>query len=96
MSKGYWISVYEKIEDPKILSEYAKKATIAIEKHNGRYLARGGKQKILEGLELERAVIVEFPSMAKALECYNSKEYAEAKSHREGAAEFHGVIVEGI
>jgi hypothetical protein len=25
MSKGYWISVYEKIEDPKILSEYAKK-----------------------------------------------------------------------
>ncbi len=37
MSKGYWISVYEKIEDPKILSEYAKKATIAIQSHQGNF-----------------------------------------------------------
>ena len=93
--KGYWIARVN-IKNQDAYKSYAQLAKPAIEKHNGRYLARGGKQKILEGLELERAVIVEFPSMAKALECYNSKEYAEAKSHREGAAEFHGVIVEGI
>jgi uncharacterized protein (DUF1330 family) len=93
--KGYWIARVN-IKNQNAYKSYAQLAKPAIEKHNGRYLARGGKQKILEGLELERAVIVEFPSMAKALECYNSKEYAEAKSHREGAAEFHGVIVEGI
>ncbi len=93
--KGYWIARVN-IKNQNAYKSYAQLAKPAIEKHNGRYLARGGKQKILEGLELERAVIVEFPSMTKALECYNSKEYTEAKSHREGAAEFHGVIVEGI
>ena len=93
--KGYWIARVN-IKNQNAYKSYAQLAKPAIEKHSGKYLARGGKQKILEGLELERAVIVEFPSMAKALECYNSKEYAEAKSHREGAAEFHGVIVEGI
>ena len=93
--KGYWIARVS-IKNQDAYKSYAQLAKPAIEKYNGRYLARGGKQKILEGLDLERAVIVEFPSMAKALECYYSKEYAEAKSHREGAAEFHGVIVEGI
>ena len=44
MSKGYWISVYEKIEDSKILSEYAKKATIAIQGHQGNFLCRGVEQ----------------------------------------------------
>ena len=53
-------------------------------------------QKILEGIDLERAVVIEFPSMEAALACYNSKEYSEAKSHREGNADFHGVIVEGV
>ena len=42
MSKGYWISVYEKIENPKILIEYAKKATVAIQSHQGNFLCRGG------------------------------------------------------
>ena len=93
--KGYWIARVN-IKNKEAYKSYAQKAKPAIEKHQGRYLVRGGKQKILEGANLERAVIIEFPSMAAALECYNSKEYAEAKSYREGNAEFHGVIVEGI
>ena len=93
--KGYWIARVN-IKNQEAYATYALKAKPTIEKHQGRYLVRGGKQKILEGANLERAVVIEFPSMAAALECYNSKEYAEAKSHREGNAEFHGVIVEGI
>ena len=93
--KGYWIARVN-IKNQEAYATYAQKAKPAIEKHQGRYLVRGGKQKILEGANLERAVVIEFSSMSTALECYNSKEYAEAKSHREGNAEFHGVIVEGI
>ena len=93
--KGYWIARVN-IKNKEAYTTYAQKAKPAIEKHQGRYLVRGGKQKILEGANLERAVIIEFSSMTAALECYNSKEYAEAKSYREGNAEFHGVIVEGI
>ena len=93
--KGYWIARVN-IKNKKAYATYAQKAKPAIEKHQGKYLVRGGKQEILEGANLERTVVIEFPTMEIALKCYNSKEYAEAKSHREGNAEFHGVLVEGI
>ena len=93
--KGYWIARVN-IKNQEAYATYAQKAKPAIEKYHGRYLVRGGKQKILEGTDLERAVVIEFQSMEAALACYNSKEYSEAKSHREGNADFHGVIVEGI
>ena len=93
--KGYWIARVN-IKNEEAYTIYAQKAKPAIEKHGGRYIVRGGKQKILEGANLERAVVIEFPSMIAALECYNSKEYTEAKSHRENNAEYHGVIVDGI
>ena len=93
--KGYWIARVN-IKNQEAYATYALKAKPTIEKHQGRYLVRGGKQKILEGADLERAVVIEFPSMVAALTCYNSKEYSEAKSHREGNADFHGVIVEGV
>ena len=78
MSKGYWISVYEKIEDPKILSEYAKKATIAIQGHQGNFLCRGGKNICLEGSAKPRTVVVEFPSFDLAKQAYDSSVYREA------------------
>ena len=93
--KGYWIARVN-IKNREAYATYAQKAKPAIEKHHGRYLVRGGSQKILEGTDLERAVVIEFPSMEAALACYNSKEYSQAKSHREGNADFHGVIVEGV
>ena len=40
--KGYWISVYTKIENKEKLKEYAAKATLAIKKYSGEFLVRGG------------------------------------------------------
>ena len=93
--KGYWIARVN-IKNQEAYKSYAQLAKPAIEKFNGRYLVRGGKQQILEGSNLERAGVIEFPSIQDALNCYNSKDYKEAKSKREDAAEFHGVIVEGV
>ena len=96
MSKGYWISVYEKIENPKILIEYAKKATGAIQSHQGNFLCRGGKNICLEGSAKPRTVVVEFPSFDLAKQAYTSNEYKEALNILKGSVERNLQIIEGI
>ena len=96
MSKGYWISVYEKIEDSKILSEYAKKATIAIQSHQGNFLCRGGKNICLEGSAKPRTVIVEFPSFDLAKQAYDSSVYREAINILKGSVKRNLQIIEGV
>ena len=41
MSKGYWIARVN-ISDGEAFKKYASKAKLAIEKHGGKYVARGG------------------------------------------------------
>jgi uncharacterized protein (DUF1330 family) len=95
MSKGYWIARVN-ISDSEAFKEYASKAKLAIEKHGGKYVVRGGKFSILEGeQDFERNVVVEFESVEKAKECFNSKEYQEAKSCRDGKANFNAIVIEG-
>ena len=95
MNKGYWVARVS-IDDNKAFSDYASRAKLAIEKFGGRYIARGGKFFVIEGKhDFDRNVIVEFPNVRKAEDCYNSQEYQEAKSFRSGKADFHAIIIEG-
>ena len=95
MSKGYWIAKVN-INDTNAFKEYASRAKLAIEKYGGKYITRGGNFSILEGEHnFERNVVVEFDSVAKAQECFNSKEYQEAKSFRNGKADFNAIVIEG-
>ena len=97
MSKSYWISVYEKIENIETLKKYAVKATAAISKYSGKFLVRGGKKIItLEGNQSPRTVIVEFPNFSDAENCYNSDEYKEALNILRGAAKRNLQIIEGV
>ena len=61
-----------------------------------KVLARGGKYRILEGPEkFGRFVVIEFPSIDRAIACHASKEYqAAAAFRRGGAGEVEMVIVE--
>ena len=96
MPKGYWLSVYEKIENIETLKKYAAKATVAIDKYSGKFLVRGGKNKILEGNQYPRTVIVEFSNFSDAEKCYNSDEYKEALDILKGSVKRNLQIVEGI
>ncbi len=84
------------VTDPEKYAKYAELAGPAIEKHGGRFLARGGKQIEVEGGEYERTVLVEFASFEKASACYQSEEYREAFKYQEDAAVRNVVIVEGL
>lgn len=84
------------VTDPDQYRQYTDRSPAVIAKFGGRFLARGGRTATLEGdTESRRIVIVEFPSFEQAEACYNSLEYQEAKSHREGAAQAKFIVVEG-
>ena len=93
--KSYWVCIYEKINNPEKLKEYASKAKPAIEKFSGKFLARGGRSRTNNGIDSPRTVVVEFPDYDTALACYDSKDYQEAHKILEDHVVRHHQIVEG-
>jgi uncharacterized protein (DUF1330 family) len=95
---AYWVA-RSKVNNPDQYKKYADLAPGIIGKFGGKFLARGGKFKILEGPEkFRRFVVIEFPSFEGAVACHESPEYVEAAAHRKkkGASELEIVIVESI
>ena len=93
--KGYWVCIYEKINDFEKLKEYASKAKPAIEKFSGKFLVRGGKNRTNDGFSSPRTVVVEFPNYRTALECYDSSDYQEAHNILKDHVVRHHQLVEG-
>ena len=93
--KGYWVCIYEKIDNTEKLKEYAIKAKPAVEKFSGKFLVRGGKNRTNDGINSPRVVVVEFPNYNTAVGCYDSKEYQEAHDILNGHVIRHHQIVEG-
>ena len=94
--KGYWVCIYEKIDNPEKLKEYASKAKSAVEKFSGKFLVRGGKNRTNEGINSPRTIVVEFPDYNTAVKCYDSAEYREAHDILKGHVIRHHQIVEGV
>ena len=93
--KGYWVCIFEKINNSEKLKEYAAKAKPAVEKFSGKYLVRGGKNRTNDGIKSPRTVVVEFRDYNTAVECYDSAEYQEAHDILKGHVVRHHQIVEG-
>lgn len=95
MAKGYWIA-HVSVTDPQQYRLYAEAAPIAFKKYGATILARGGSCQQMEGEGRPRNVVIEFPSLQAAIDCYNSEEYQSAKAHRAGAGIAEIVLVEGV
>ncbi len=92
-----YVIVQTEVTDPEKIKQYQALAPDIVARFGGRYLVRGGEMAVLEGdWTPPRLVVLEFPSLAKAKEFYNSPEYQEAVRVRTGAANFQMVAVEGI
>ena len=94
--KAYWVANYTEIKDTERLKKYAVKAKEAVEKYSGRILARSANNVILEGREMVRVALAEFPDIEIARNCYNSEEYVEARKHLENNVVREHIIFEGI
>jgi len=85
------------VTNPDQYKEYTKVTPEIIKKFGGRFLARAGETITLEGPEENlRIALLEFPSLEKAREFYNSIEYGDAKKLRQDAATASFVAVAGI
>ena len=95
MPKGYWIARVE-VRDAEGYKEYVAAAKLAFDRFDLKFLARGGAYEFAEGPGRARNVIIEFPSLAAAHECYHSPEYQRAAAIRQKVADGEIVLVEGI
>ena len=96
MKKGYWISLYFKIDNKENLKKYAETVTPIIKSFGGKALVRGGEHQTFDGDNFIRTVIWEFPSYNKAIECHNSNEYQAGWSLAKQTTKRHMQIVEGF
>ena len=94
MPKGYWI-VNNDITDPAAYEGYKAANAAPLQRYRGKFLVRAGTQQASEGDGHPRSVIIEFPSYADAVACYDDTEYQAAVRIRQSAAQGLFVIVEG-
>ena len=94
MPKAYWIA-HVTVSAPEQYKLYAEAAPLAFKKYGAVILARGGANQQMEGEGRPRNVVIEFPSLQAAIDCYNSPEYQAAKANRKGAGIADIVVVEG-
>ena len=77
--------------------EYTKATPEVVTRYGGKFLVRGGQILTLEGKpETRRLVVIEFPSLQRIQDFFNSPDYSKVKQLREGAAVAQFLAVEGF
>ena len=92
---AYWIA-HVTVTDPERYAGYQALAPAAFARFGATFLARGGESETFEGPGFDRHVVIAFPSLDAARQCYASAEYQAARSQRLGACVAHVAIVAGV
>tara|TARA_R100000306_G_scaffold60958_1_gene62356 strand:+ start:531 stop:827 length:297 start_codon:yes stop_codon:yes gene_type:complete len=94
MPKGYWIANMT-VHDPDVYDRYRRANAKPFAEFGARFLVRGGTQQGREGAARPRTVVIEFPSYAEAVACYESPAYQAARDIRLDVSDGTLIIVEG-
>jgi len=94
MPKGYWVAHVD-VRDAGAYEAYKAANAAPFAEFGARFLVRGGDQEVREGAARARTVVIEFPSYADAIACYESPAYQAAKALRDPVSEGDLAIVEG-
>lgn len=94
MPKAYWIA-HVTVTDPAAYDRYRAANAAPFARFGAKFLVRGGAQTIVEGQMRARSVVIEFPSLAAATDCYNSPDYRAALALRTAGSEGDICIIEG-
>ncbi len=85
------------VKDIERFKDYMKATPSIVEQYGGKFLVRGGNFDVCEGdWHPKRLVLVEFESMHKARQFYNSPQYAAVKGLRQSSSYTEWVFVEGL
>ncbi len=92
-----YVIVEVTIRDRDEYQEYLQLTPATIAAYDGKFIVRGGQTTTLEGdWQPDRIVVLEFPSVERANEWWNSEEYAPAKVIRQRTATTKMIVVEGF
>jgi uncharacterized protein (DUF1330 family) len=93
---GYVIAIVD-VTNAEGYQEYSRQVPATIAKYGGHYLVRGGKMELREGeWPGPRTVVLEFPSLARALEWYDSPEYKPLRPIRQKNSQASIAFFEGV
>jgi uncharacterized protein (DUF1330 family) len=95
MKKGYWISCYRSVSNPDALKAYAELSTVAVKAGGGRFLVRGVPAQAHGVGVVERTVVIEFDSLERAVQAYESDAYKAALAALGNGVERDFRIAEG-
>lgn len=95
-TRCYMIVIGEIHDRHAFLDGYAKVVPSLVEQFGGRYILKGGGGIFLENgwCDSPSALVSEWPDRATALRFWNSPEYAEAVSLREGIGNFQVLLID--
>jgi len=94
--KAYLVAA-ETVHDEALFAEYRKQVVATVEAFGGRFIARGGKQTVLEGQwQNPRTVIIEFPTRETAEAWYKSPDYQKIIDLRLKSTSGNLIILDGM
>ena len=92
-----YVIVEIEVTDPAGYEDYKKLAPASVAAYGGKFVVRGGAHETLEGAwRPQRLVVLEFPSIARARQWWESAEYRDAKALRQRTARTKMIVVEGV
>ncbi|MEO6231281.1 MAG: DUF1330 domain-containing protein [Ferruginibacter sp.] len=92
-----YIIVEVSITDPVEYEEYKQLTPATIAAYDGKFVVRGALAETLEGdWNPERIVVLEFPSVERAKEWWNSDIYTAAKVIRQRTAKTKMIVIQGL
>ena len=91
-----YVIVDIEVLDTERYEHYKELAAPTVAGASGEYLVRGGEVRCLEGSWMpSRLVVLQFESVQKAMEWWDSEEYAPAKALRRETASTQMIVVAG-
>ena len=85
------------VTDQAGYDDYKKMVPSSLAAYGGKFVVRGGACETLEGSwQPKRVVVLEFPTVARAREWWDSAEYSTAKALRQRTAKTQMIVVEGV
>lgn len=85
------------VHNMDLYKEYTSRSPAFVEKHQGKYIVRGGAVAVSEGeWSPQRFVIIEFPSRKNADAFVNDAEYQLLAEKRRAATSSNLIVVDGV
>lgn len=92
-----YIIVDLEVTDTALFDQYRAGVAPTIHAYGGKYLVRGGTFDVLEGTwQPKRVIVLQFETMARLKEWYESADYAPLRVLRAKCAKTNVIAIEGI